>query len=181
MNPSLRALWADILNAQVETAEEDELDALLPRLRAYANGEPWRDEDVQLVWTSPTARAAYLAERKAVLASLQDRWNDEGLATTFLRRAADSGPTEALVLAERGVTVRALQSSGSEWLISVVLDASASALLPLGTKLRLRDSGGLEWLLGEPDRAGGVDVPWEQESESPLDRLRSFSLHLDFV
>ncbi|WP_448661516.1 hypothetical protein ACG3SL_12720 [Sphingomonas sp. CJ20] len=176
----IRALAA-ILNRQHEAAEPDALEVARPRLEAYARGEPWREEDAALVWTSPAARRAYVAARRAVLAELESHWSDRQFGREFLRRAADDGNSNELVLGEAGVTIRILQAPGSgDWLISVALSPDALALIPVGTKVRLVDSGGVTWLAGEPDRDGGVDAFWEQP-ESPMARLRDHSLSLGFL
>lgn len=182
MNAKLDAILADLLNGQTEMADESELEGLEGRIQAYAEGAPWQPRDVELVWTSPSARRRYLQARKAVLARLADRWNDQGFGRQFLRRAADGGPSDILALEEAGVTVRILRAPGSgDWLVSVVLSPEALALLPDGVNIRLVDSGGREWLRGEPDRAGGVDAFWEDADQSPIERLREHALNLEFA
>ena len=175
-----RAL-AEILNRQHETVDTGVLEAVLPRLDAYARGAPWDEADAALVWTSPAARQAYLAARRAVLAEIEDRWSDLHFGREFFRRAADDGDADALVLGDAGVTIRILRASGSgDWLINVTLSPDALGLIPAGTRIRLADSGGLTWLTGTPDRDGGVDAFWE-ERDNPLARLREHRLTLGFL
>ncbi|MDG2528921.1 hypothetical protein [Caulobacter endophyticus] len=182
MNGAFKSLLADALNSQVELAEPAALEALAPRLRDYARGAPWRDEDVRMVWSSPAARRLYLRERRLVLDEVEAGWADRGLARDFVRRAADSGDADALSLQESGVSIRIMRAPGSgDWLINVVLSAEAAALVPAGTKVQIADSGGLEWLTGELDRAGGVDAFWTNDAQSPIERLQEHSLRLTFV
>lgn len=172
---------AEILNRQHETIEPDALDELSQRLESYAGGAPWRAGDVAMVWTSPVARRAFLKARRAVLATLEANWSGQGFNRSFLRRAADSGPSDELVMGEAGVTIRILRAPGSgRWLINVELSPDALALVPAGTCVKITDSGGTVWLTGEPDRNGGVDAFWERE-ESPIDRLRDHELTLGFL
>ncbi|MEG3123842.1 hypothetical protein [Sphingomonas sp. GB1N7] len=172
---------AEILNRQQETIEPDLLDALGPRLEAYAGGAPWRPEDAVLVWTSPDARRAFVMARRAVLATLETSWAGRGFGRAFLRRAADDGASDELVMGEAGVTIRILRAPGSgDWLINIELSPDALALIPAGTALKLSDSGGTVWLIGEPDRSGGVDAFWER-AESPIERLRTHQLTLGFL
>ena len=182
MSKPVNAFLADVLNRQVELAEDADLAQAAPRLRAYAEGEPWREEDIQLVWTSPGARRLYLRARAAVVERVETGWADRGLARDFLRRAADSAADNEVVMQEAGVTIRVLQAPGSgDWMINVVLSHRAVELLPAGMKIKLVDSGGQEWLQGEPDRAGGVDAFWESTDQTPIERLREHSLSLTFV
>jgi hypothetical protein len=174
-----RAL-AELLNRQHETIEEADLAELRPRLEAYARGEEWREEDSATVWSSPAARRIYLEARRAVLAALDRQWSDRQFDRTFLRRAADDGDADELVMGEAGITIRVVRAPASgDWLVSVTLTPDALALVPARTKVRVTDSGGTIWLSGEPDRDGGVDAFWEHP-ESPIARLRTHSLTLGF-
>lgn len=171
---------AELLNRQHETVDPDALAALEERVGDYARGEPWRDEDVALVWTSPEARRLFLEARRKVMAEIEDRWSEMSFDRQFWRRAADAEGEQDLVLGGAGVTIRILRAPGSgDWVVSIALSPEALELIPAGTRIRLRDSGGLQWLSGEPDRDGGWDEIWELD-ESPIERLRHHSLTLGF-
>lgn len=171
---------AELLNRQYETADPGALAGLAERVQGYARGEPWAEGDVALVWTSPEARRLFLEARRKVLAEVEESWSAMNFGREFWRRAADTEDEEDLLLGAAGVTVRILHAPGSgDWVISIALSPEALQLLPAGTKVRLRDSGGRQWLSGEPDRNGGWDEIWEGD-ESPIDRLRHHSLTLGF-
>jgi hypothetical protein len=176
------SILARVLDHQPETIDPDGLDAAMPRLAAYARGAPWREDDIALVWTSPAARAAYTRERQAVLHAITDRWAAGGFSQEFTRRAADDGDGETLVIREAGMSLRVMKAPGSgDWIINLALSPSALEQLPQGTTVCVSDSGGLEWLRGEPDRIGGLDAFWEDPGETPVERLRTHRLTMRFL
>lgn len=172
---------AALLNRQHETADPEALEALQERVRDYARGEPWRDEDVALVWTSPEARRLFLDARRKALTQIEERWSRMSFDREFWRRAADSEDEQELILGGAGVTIRILRAPGSgDWVISIGLSPEALEVIPAGTRIKLRDSGGLQWLSGQPDRDGGFDEIWDSD-ESPIERLRHHRLTLGFA
>jgi hypothetical protein len=181
MNRNLDLLLADILNRQPDDADDATLADAEPRWDGYARGRPWSGADARLVWTSPSARAAYLDAREQALAALRTQWRARGFATALTQRAADSADP-ARVLEAEGVTVRILRSPAFEdWIVSIELAADAAGLLGPGIRLRLSDNGGRLWAEGVPDAAGGFDAFWADASESPMQRLAAHSLTLEFV
>jgi hypothetical protein len=180
MNPRLNALMADLLNGQPETADEEALQSAATRFDAYVRGRPWAEDDMRLVWTSPAARRMYLTARLTMKQELTRRWEAQGLERDLVLRAADSQSDEQ-VLSNAGITVRILRAPAmGAWLISLMFSADAAAMLPPGVKIRLTDSGGKVWIEGAPDQALGLDAYWEDEDQTPAERLRLHALRLEF-
>ena len=171
---------ADLLNRQTEPADEADLDSIAERFAGYIQGEPWSSADRRFVWTSPAARVLYLNMRATNGERVARRWAERGFANELTLRAADGDGGEH-VIREAGITVRILRAPAmNDWLISVLLSEDATDLLAGEAFIRVTDSGGKVWLEGSPDRTGTLDGYWEDQTQTPAERLRSFSLRLDF-
>ena len=165
----VQALLAEILEAQLGRAEAENI----PQERiveALTRGPGLTNEEKRLLWLSPEARDTYLAIRRRLSRSLEQRLRDRGIEMETTLLAASGGETDNFSCEGEGWTVVA-QKDGGEWIVSLHLKETARQAIPPMTTLQLVDKGGVEWLRGRPDESGDINAVWPHARMSPADRV----------
>lgn len=180
MTRQTKALMAALLNRQIDNATEAELEDAAPRWRAYARGAPWTPEDKRLVWTSPSARSAYLAARREMIQELTGAWSAGGF-TREMGLSPTGGGDDDRIVVSAGVSISVVSSAAlGGWMITLELTDDAFKLIPSGVTLRVQDEDGRVWVEGVPDELGGIDAYWRDTAETPMERLIGRKLILEF-
>jgi len=181
MKHGIDALLAAVLATQEEPLDDDALEAVEDRFNIYASGQPWKQDDVRLIWRSPAARRAYQRARAANARAATSGWRGRGHAIDLVQRAADGGDEDRVIEAA-GLVLSIRRITGREdWLITLELDHDALSEMTGDVQIRLVDDGGRVWIEGAPDSAGGLDGYWGDASQTPSARLRDHKLTLEFI
>jgi hypothetical protein len=152
------------------------------RIRAALAGRPPLTSDERLlIWSSPDARAHFLAVRREVRRELSDVVRASDLGYSERRLAAAGGDGEAQEVQGKGFSVMIFHDDipGEEWSISCQLETAYRAPLPPRTMVTLNDTGGLVWASGIPDDEGRFGGVWTHKGETPAERLKRHTLWLD--
>ncbi|MEI9992966.1 MAG: hypothetical protein WDM91_00115 [Rhizomicrobium sp.] len=170
-------LLAEILNAQVEDAPPEATPTIWRQAILGQGRLTAREENI--LWTSPSARAAFLRLRHELLAPARDAWRDRGHDNVVTLRAAASEAGEQVVEGN-GWRLSVTPVAGDDWVLTLQVDSAVAALIPPSAQLRLVDGEGLIWGQGVPGSDGGLDLDWPHDG-SPLERLRRTNLRLEIV
>ena len=168
-----------LLAAQPDTGEHPQaLDEA--RLRQALTGTVELSPAEQaLLLHDPSARQRLYALRDAQRARQYLIWKRLGMATqvSYLA-AADVTDHPVTIDTHPHLTVKVfpLDAEGTRWTIFLKVSETLQETLLSG--LRLLDSGGLLWLIGQVDADGELSMDWAH-AESPLQRLHHYELRIE--
>jgi len=177
----MASLLAEILSSQVEQGQYGVISEA--RLReALTSGPPLSESEQALLLLSPVTRDDYRRIRQEVNDALHIRLDQLQIERQLYALAADS-EEDIVVMKGNGFTVTLYRRDdlGIPWVILVQLGQSYLQAINPMTRLRLIDSGGLEWCRGKPDSQGEITAPWSDRETDLLARSKRFSLILEPV
>ena len=177
----MAGLLAEILGSQIESGAYGEME----RGRIYealTTGPGFTEQEKTLLLLSPLAREDFFSVQREISEEIHDKLAQFGVETELLPLAA-ADREEKIVLKNSGfsVTLYRRKDAGVHWVILVQLEMNYKRAIQPRTILRLVDSGGLEWMRGNPDDYGEMSGAWYAGETDLLDRARLFSLILEPV
>lgn len=183
-NPNgMKRLLAAVLDSQIEPEQNLNIDQ--ERLRqALTSGPPLNTDEQRRIWSSPLTRAEYLSLKRQINAEIRIRWRERDFELRLIGRAAADGSDELRYDSSDGsfqITLMRQPDEDMPWLVLLTLSTGLRETLYPSTELRLIDSGGLEWVRGQPDTRGEISFGWYDLINLPDQRLREYTLVLEIV
>lgn len=181
---AMETLLSTLLDQQIESGKYGFIDET--RLReAMTTGPDFTSREKSLFLLSPIARSDYRRVREDVVQEIKAHLLEKDVALELVPLAAADKDTdrESLSINGHGYSINLYRQAdiGVQWVILVQLDNNFMNCISPMTRLRLIDSGGLEWLRGRPDANGELTGTWLDEDVDLLDRMRKYSLSLEPV
>ena len=65
------------------------------------------------------------------------------------------------------------------WIVFLQLSSKVTNCLYPLTRIRLYDSGGLDWIIGKPDKNGQIIGEWLDNETNLVERSKLYSLHIE--
>jgi hypothetical protein len=177
----MAGLLVNLLDSQIETGKYGIMEGGRIR-KALTIGPFFTDTEQRLLLLSPVARMDYKRIRKEIHQDVIDRLDGLQVERQLLPLAADS-EEDTIIMKNNGFTVTLYRREDMDiaWIILVQLGPSYLEAINPMTRLRLYDSGGLEWIRGKPDVNGEMTSFWNDIETDLLTRSRRFSLCLEPV
>jgi len=174
-------LLRDILDQQIEDGRSGSIER--ERVEDAVTTGPGLDaHEKKLLLLSPYARHVYSEVARDQRVDINRRLSAGDVATKAMKLAA-SRETDKVEITGCGFTVtlyRAKEVNEPVVLLLRLSDAYRQAINPM-TRLRLSDSGGLEWLRGVPDHNGQITGMWSDAKMDLVERSGSYELILEPV
>lgn len=174
-------LLRDILDQQIEDGTSGSIER--ERVEDAVTTGPRLDAGEKAVLLlSPYARHVYFEIAREQRADVNRRLSTRNVDTRAMKLAA-SHEIDKVEIPGRGFTVtlyRARDVNEPLVLLLRLSDAYRQAVNPM-TRLRLSDSGGLEWLRGVPDHNGQITGMWSDPKMDLVERAASYELILEPV
>ncbi|WP_126909134.1 hypothetical protein [Rhizobium chutanense] len=168
-----------ILDAQAEGAAGAVIEEWRIK-QALTNGPSFTDAEKRILWLSPDTRALFMDIRREVRSEVRAKASEAGYGAP-IRLLAASGDRREERIDGSGWSLWIFHDDipGSEWSLSLELAENYVALLPKKMAVKLKDSGEKTWISGLPDGNRRIDAVWDEQKESPFERLRHYALSLD--
>ncbi|PIE59384.1 MAG: hypothetical protein CSA32_04130 [Desulfobulbus propionicus] len=178
---NLTKLLSAVLDSQLESGKHKMITQ--ERLReVLTTGPSLAEEEKKVLLLSPVARDDYARMRDKINKELNERLQLHGVNSEILPLAAATVDDKVVIKgADFNVTLFNKTELGIPWVILIQLGSSYLRTINPMTKLRLVDSGGLEWLRGRPDSNGELTGAWQDDETDLLKRMRRFTLFLEPV
>lgn len=172
-----------MLDAILEAQAEGAAGAVVEEWRirqALTDGPTFTEAEQRILWLSPDTRALFMEVRREVRNEAKAKVSDAGYGRP-VRLLAASGDRREERIDGSGWSLWIFHDDipGSEWSLSLELAEDYVSLLPPQLVVKLKDAGGKTWLSGRPDNTRRIEAVWDDQVESPYDRLRHFALGLD--
>jgi hypothetical protein len=168
-----------ILDSQAEGAAGGIIEEWRIR-QALTEGPTFTNAEQRILWLSPDTRALFMEIRREVRSEAKTKVTDAGYGGP-VRLLAASGDRREERIDGSGWSLWIFHDDipGSEWSLSLELAVDYVSLLPPQLVVKLKDAGGKTWLSGHPDSNRRLDAVWDDQAETPYDRLRHYALSLD--
>ncbi len=178
---SMQALLAAMLDQQQVEEETRVLEDSRMR-ESLTTGPELTDSEKTLLLRSPLARYRYQDMQTQISEEIAETLHRQNINTRILPlAAADHSDTQTFTCTGYKVILYDKHEYGVPWMLLLQLDkAFQDALKPL-TKLRLIDSGGLEWMKGQPDANGELVANWTDADTNLVERAKKYSLNLEIM
>jgi hypothetical protein len=172
-----------LLDAILASQTEGAAGAVIEEKRirqVLTDGPRFTDAEKRILWLSPDTRALFLEVRREIRQDLSDRVRAAGFGEPKRLLAASGGQSEERITGHGwALWIFHDDIPGAEWSLSLQLEEDYLRLLPRHTVVALKDSGGKIWLAGKPDDNRQIEAVWDDNSESPYDRLRKYELNIE--
>lgn len=179
---SIERLFASMLDQQVELGNVGTINRDRFK-RALTSGPDLTEKEKRILLVSPIARYEYHDIKREVLASIEQKIEEQHINTEIVPLAASDDSADRHIFPCTGfrVTMYDKKKYGIPWILLLQLDTTFMNIINPMTVVRLVDSGGQEWLLGKPDKNGELTASWLDTETDLLDRVRRFSLNIELV
>ena len=137
------------------------------------------DEQIVQALLQALQRAAPAPPVEALRQRLTHEGRQNGVALQLAYLAAADHPGHPITLDTHPallVKLFPLDESGDRW--TIFLKVTEQGQEALGSRIRLVDTGGVQWLAGQVDEDGELSADWAYQ-ETPLQRLHQYELRLE--
>jgi len=178
-NSEITKLFSEILDRQKNTSLSDTISE--QRLyEAFTDGINLSDDERQLIIQSPILRYKCVNVINQVNDEIKENIRLSQIQTELMPLAADNDEKEVhFETNDFDIYLYNKSDLGIPWIIVLQLSSKITDMLYESSKVRLYDSGGLDWLIGTPDDNGQIIFEWQDDETNLVERSRMYSLHIE--
>lgn len=178
-NSGMTKIFTEILDRQVNVLTKGHITT--DRLyAAFTNGPEINKAERKLLLKSPTLRYECVNVINQINREVKNQLEKSQIQMAITPLAAANESSEYHFSA-RDFDVYLYDKSNSDmpWIVFLQLSPKLTSCLYHMTRIRLYDSGGLDWIVGRPDKNGQIIGEWLDTETSLVDRAKMYSLHIE--
>lgn len=178
-NSGMTKIFAEILDRQVKLPTTGHITT--ERLyRAFTIGPKLNKAERQLLLKSPILRYECVNVINRINQEIKVQLEKSQIQMAIIPLAAANESSEYHFSArDFDVYLYDKSNSAMPWIVFLQLSAKVTNCLYPLTRIRLYDSGGLDWIIGKPDKNGQIIGEWLDNETNLVERSKLYSLHIE--
>ena len=175
----LAKVFAEVLDRQKNISLPEDISTA--RLyAAFTDGPALVEEERQVLLKSPTLRYQCVDVMKQINQEIKDHLEQSQIQLDITPLAA-AHESDEYHFSARDFDVYLYDKSDSDMPLIVFLQLSPkmTSFFYQATRVRLYDSGGLDWIIGKPDKNGQIIGEWLDSETNLVERSKMYSLHIE--
>ena len=180
VNKGISAIFGEILDRQKESDENVNKISVEKLYQTFTKGQKLNTSERQSLVLSPILRYQCVDVLNQIHQEIKDSLDQSQVPMSIAPLAAASY-SDKHHFSCIGFDVYLYDQSdvGIPWIILLQLNRKIMGALYPVTRIRLYDSGGLEWLQGKPDKNGQIVREYLEGEINFLERAKMYSIHIE--
>jgi hypothetical protein len=178
-NNGMTKIFSEILDRQTNVPTKAHISS--ERLyAAFSNGPELNEEERQILLKSPMLRYKCVNVINQINQDIKDQLEKSQIQMALTPLAA-AHESDEYHFSARDFDVYLYDKSDPDMPLIVLLQLSPkmTSFFNKKTRVRLYDSGGLDWIIGKPDKNGQIITEWLDNETNLVERSKMYSLHIE--